>query len=117
MPIFAPKEAIWVPEEDEWVVAERDASGRFQGFVRFFRKTDRSLVAECTYVDGKIHGLNVRFHDHGAVASETPYVRGVIHGRCVLYPSRTPSSERMPFSNPPIIRAELDVDHGLNYAM
>ncbi|MDQ3298514.1 MAG: leucine-rich repeat protein [Myxococcota bacterium] len=117
MTIFAPKEAFWSDEENEWVVAERDAVGRFEGFVRFFRKSDRSLVAECTYVDGKIHGLNVRYHENGSVASETPYVAGVIHGRCILYPTRTKSSERMPFTNPPIVRGVIDVDQGLNHEM
>ncbi|MFJ4683000.1 hypothetical protein [Streptomyces sp. NPDC088789] len=89
-PEGVPAEAEWLAEDREWALGETGARGR-TGEWRCWRP-DGSLAETSRWVDGRMHGLHLRYHDDGSVAMEGPWVEGR-RGTTVLYRADAPTQE------------------------
>jgi hypothetical protein len=65
-PATVPPEATGNEQDREWVLGARDAEGRFQGPVRYWRP-DGTLRSVCEHVGGRPHGSATRYHESGEV--------------------------------------------------
>src|SRR5690349_10860891 len=78
-PDTVPAEAWWSPEDNEWILGDKDSEGRFVGIVKYWRP-DGTLCNEWTHADGIPHGWSVRYHETGEVSQRLWNERGKMHG-------------------------------------
>src|SRR5262249_45957569 len=115
-PAGVPADAVW-NAENEWEFGAKDAQGRYQGEVRFWRP-DGTLCNVCNLVDGVPHGEFKRFHESGEVSQSGTFEHGAIHGTRTWYASDAPTTEKMlnPKQSKSIRRIEVDYRNGLFHA-
>lgn len=94
-PRSVPREATWVPSDNEWVLGERDAEGRFHGTVRYWR-SDGTLCCETQCRHGTLHGDYRRVHENGETSREGTFVEGQLHGSDRFHRSTGETSELFP---------------------
>jgi hypothetical protein len=113
-PAAVPPEATWSATDNEWILGQRDAEGRFQGLVRYWRP-DGTLCCECPHQDDKPHGLSRRLHENGEVAQTCEYQAGTIHGLRTWFATDGPTTEQMhtPGMSPLVRRCELEYESGI----
>ncbi len=108
-PAGVPVEALWSADDDEWVLAPRDATGKMHGLVTYWRP-DGTLVNHCTFVHGQPHGPYKRYHESGEISRQGTFVDGRLHGTDVFIRSDAPTTENFPAGLAPAVwRAELDM--------
>jgi hypothetical protein len=90
-PSNVPAAATFFEDWDEWALGET-VDGRKQGPWKCWRP-DGTFVEDSHFVDDKLHGRKVRYHDDGSVASEADYLEGTMR-RVVNY--RTTAETREP---------------------
>lgn len=112
-PANVPGDAWWSPKDNEWILGDKDAQGRLQGVVTYWRP-DGSLVCTCDHVDDKPHGVAKRFHETGEVSQVCPYVAGQIHGTRAWFMTdgHTTEKPRAEGLAKTVWRGELDYEHG-----
>ncbi|HEY1177118.1 MAG TPA: hypothetical protein VGF17_13260, partial [Phytomonospora sp.] len=91
-PDGVPAEAVWSPDDGEWVLAERDDDGRMQGVVTYWRP-DGTLVNHCSYADGVPHGWFKRYHENGEVSRAGTFHHGELTGVDACYRSTGETTE------------------------
>jgi Leucine-rich repeat (LRR) protein/antitoxin component YwqK of YwqJK toxin-antitoxin module len=113
-----PAEAWWDEKDREWVLGARDAQGRLQGVVRYWRP-DGTLCCTCEHVDDKPHGQSLRYHESGELSQRGTYVEGHLHGTSTWFATDTPTTEKMHVQgmSPRVRRSEYDFEHGALVAM
>ncbi len=79
-PESVPDDARYEPEFAgyEWVQGELDAEGRRHGPCLEWNE-EGLLHGKCTYVHGKLHGLNENYHPDGKLASAGQWREGVAY--------------------------------------
>jgi hypothetical protein len=112
-PAGVPEGAWWDAGDAEWVLGERDAEGRLQGEVRYWRP-DGSYMAFCEHVDGVPHGAAGRFHESGEPSQTVFYANGQLHGTRTWFSIDGPTTENTrPYGvSDKVMRSEMDYDHG-----
>lgn len=111
-PPQVPAEAWWDSDDwGEWVAADKDAQGRKQGLVRYWR-ADGTLCCECEHVDDEPNGHSKRYHELGGVSQEADYVEGKLHGTRIWYATDKTTTERMHVEgmSHDIRRSEMEYD-------
>ena len=78
-PSGVPETAWWSPEDNEWILGDKDRDDRLVGEVTYWRP-DGSLVCKCDHVAGQPHGTSRRFHETGEVSQHCHFERGALHG-------------------------------------
>lgn len=111
-PTTVPAAATWDDNDQEWVLAERNADGELHGRVLYFR-ADGTKCCATDFVDGTPHGEFARFHENGEPSRTGTYVEGALHGTNVFVRSTAQTTENFPQGlGPQIWRCELDYVEG-----
>lgn len=75
-----PPEAWWSEEDQEWVLGDKDQSGRLTGLVRYW-DADGRFICESEHVAGRPHGSYRRYdHPGGELSQEGRYTDGRVDG-------------------------------------
>jgi hypothetical protein len=109
-----PAAARWSPKDDEWILGDKDAQGRLQGEVTYWRP-DGSLVSTCDHLDDKPHGRARRFHETGEVSQDCQYMNGNLHGlrSWFMTDGHTTEKPRAQGIANNVWRGELDYENGV----
>ncbi|MEW1550302.1 toxin-antitoxin system YwqK family antitoxin [Streptomyces tsukubensis] len=100
-PDGVPAEAGWDQEEEGWTLGATGQRGK-TGEWRCWR-ADGTFAETSTWVDGKMHGPHIRYHDDGSVACEGPWEDGK-RTTMVLHRSDAPSQETVMAELPESVR-------------
>ncbi|MFJ8230073.1 toxin-antitoxin system YwqK family antitoxin [Streptomyces sp. NPDC094448] len=100
-PDGVPAGAGWDEEETGWTLGATGERGK-TGEWRCWR-ADGTFAESSHWVDGKMHGPHIRYHDDGSVASEGPWEDGK-RTTMVLHRADTPSQETVMAELPESIR-------------
>ncbi len=94
-----PADAEFFEDWNEWGLGERKGQKKV-GHWRFWRP-DGTFVEESEWVDGKLHGPKVRFHDDGSHSEVAEYVNGEMV-KCAFHRTDNPTQENTHvFANAP----------------
>jgi hypothetical protein len=112
-PSDVPADAWWSPKDNEWIIGTKDAQGRLQGEVTYWRP-DGSLVCKCDHLDDKPHGRARRFHETGEISQDCQYVNGDLHGLRAWFMTDGTTTEKPRHEGlaKSIWRGELDYEKG-----
>lgn len=111
-PAGIPEDAVWSPDDQEWVIEPLDDEGRKHGECLYWR-SNGSLVNRCQYEAGEPHGQYYRYHDHGEISRQGTFRHGQLHGVDVFFRTDSPTQENFPDGLSEIVwRAELDMSNG-----
>ncbi len=95
-PAGLPLTAVWDEAEKEWKsVSFIDELNRTQGPVAYWR-SDGSLMNICHFIDGKPHGVSLRYHENGEISQICRFDRGSIEGERVYLRSTAATTENFP---------------------
>ncbi len=78
-PRGVPEGAYWDEDDNEWVLAEKNADGEFHGLVTWYRP-DGTRCCATEHVDGTPHGAFTRYHENGEVSRSGRFVNGQLDG-------------------------------------
>lgn len=111
-PSSLPSTAYWEPEDNEWIVAERNAAGQFHGLVTYYRP-DGTRCCATEHRNGTAHGTFTRYHENQEPSRTGRFVDGVLHGTNVFTRSTAKTTENFPAGlGKNIWRCELDFVQG-----
>src|SRR5262245_21291508 len=111
-PAGVPAAATWDQDDNEWVLANRNAAGKLHGLVTYYRP-DGTRCCATEFVDGTPHGGFSRFHENQEVSRTGTYVRGTLHGTNVFTRSTARTTEQFPRGLGAVIwRCEMDYVNG-----
>ncbi len=91
-PESVPADAWWDPDDNEWVLGERNAEGRQDGEYRYWRP-DGTLCCRNRWVDGTLQGPFERYHENGDVSQRGEFRDGELDGTREWIGSDEPTSE------------------------
>ncbi len=93
-PDSVPPEALWIDDEQEWQIGTITRDGKApRGDCKAWRK-DGSLAAIYTLdAQGRVQGVNTRFHPDGSVASRGEWKDGNRFGKFMFQQSEKPTPE------------------------
>ncbi|MBN2492961.1 MAG: hypothetical protein JXR96_00115 [Deltaproteobacteria bacterium] len=97
-PDSVPEQARWDPDPSdpgfEWVLGEVDQDGERHGRYKFWNR-EGVLHGTCTYVHGKIEGVNENYHPDGSISSRGEWRDGVLYD-CDYFRAECESPEPWP---------------------
>lgn len=115
-PANVPADAVYNPDENEWELGDRNASGDPVGPWMWWHPTGEK-ACEATYDDqGRLHGLLTRWHPNGERSQWAPWICGKTHGVQVW--TRPTSGDNDPTSVLPpnvpdrVVRMDMPYEHG-----
>ena len=113
-PATVPAEAWWSPEDNEWILGDKDSEGRFVGTVKYWRP-DGTLCNEWGHADGIPHGWSVRYHETGEVSQRLWNERGKMHGLREWFwtDGHTTEKVRAEGLSTKVWRGQMDCEHGI----
>lgn len=111
-PAGVPDAAFWDEGDQEWVLAQRNGDGQFQGLVTYYRP-DGTRCCTTSFVDGTPHGPFSRYHQNQEPSRTGTYVEGTLHGTNVFTRSAAQTTENFPRGlGSQIWRCEMDYVEG-----
>ncbi|MFN0246961.1 MAG: toxin-antitoxin system YwqK family antitoxin [Kofleriaceae bacterium] len=111
-PTSLPTAAYWEQKDNEWIVAERNASGQLHGLVTYYRP-DGTRCCATEHRNGTPHGVFTRYHENQEPSRTGRFVDGVLQGTNVFTRSTSKTTEDFPAGlGAQIWRCEMDFVDG-----
>jgi len=93
-PNTVPAEAIWVAEDNEWELGQRNEDGDMIGEWKWWLAPTGHLVCHTFFKDDGSEDMTfTRFHQDGSFSQKGSYVDGVQHGEFISQRSKKPTTE------------------------
>ena len=68
------------------IISNQRINGRMEGFwIRNIERYNRTVLVNCNYLNGKMHGKYKSFFWNGRLDSEYNYINGLLEGKGVEY--------------------------------